>query len=473
MKRLSKFVLGAVFSFMFCFMCIGYAEVSTTLFVNGSVEVSAPKGVFITNVELYSASATSRNVSFFYPTNVDSTINGAHNSTVTYKITVFNNTAYKYAYAGIAYEEALDGYNGNQYIGNGITITTKENPTDQSATFNTRDSIEAGKTITFYATYTISGSRAASIDLKTLINYKFGVHVDSMGAVAIDSALSKFEDILNDMTAGGGYETLISKIDDKYDGKNDWKANYIGNVVDSSSADTETVNDLFEGELSLIINNVETNVTVLIKREDVDGNINTGDSYTASYGDKTTSAAGCEMTLYMTTDKLQRGTPVIYAAVFTCDKNADGTYGNWYMIGDMYVGTASIVGYEGGQSTGSFDTGTWRSSAGTYNVSDDYSYTIASGSTIQAIVQATDAKANATLQELLTVANDLLNGQYGSFAGDAMVELEEVFVEAARSYTENADGSVTVNDNVTRAQLVPLIKQLEAALAPFKSIVGN
>lgn len=112
-------------------------------------------------------------------------------------------------------------------------------------------------------------------------------------------------------------------------------------------------------------------------------------------------------------------------------------------------------------------------STGTYRVSDDYSYTVTSGSTVQTLTQATDAKANTTLQALLAVAKDLLDGQYGSFAGDAIVELETAFDEAARGYTENDDGSVTVNSGVTRAQAVPLIKQLEAALAPFESIVRS
>ena len=408
-----------------------------------------------------------------FPTNVECTLRGARNTSVTYEITVFNNTPYKYAYSGLEYTTG-SGYNGNQYIGvrNGLTVTTKDRATDSSGTFNSSDSIEPGEMRTFYATYTI-GRNVANTELKTFINYKFGIHVDSMGAYAIDSALQKFTEILNDTSAGGGYETLIDKIDDKYDGVNNWKANYIGNVVDSSSADTETVESLFEGELSLTLNNVQTNVTVLIKREDVDNNPNTGDSYTATHRNGSVTATGCEMTLYMTTDKLQSGSPTIYAAVFTCNKNDDGTYGNWYMIGDLYTGTATIVGYEGGQSTGSFDTGTWVSSAATYTVSSDYSYSVANRSTIQTITQAMDSRANSKLQSLLPTAKKLLDGEYGSYAGQAMDVLQAAFEKAARCYTVDSSGNITVNSNTSRSQLVPLIKELEAALVPFKDIIGS
>jgi len=433
-----------------------------------------PEDVYIMSMELVSSTVTMESSSRIFPTNVESSIKGASGTTVTYKITVLNNTNYKYAYSGIDYESDLEGYGGNSYIGktNGITVTTKEKLTDSTATFNTRDSLAAGEKRTFYAIYTI-GSQAADKDLKLLINYKFGVHVDSAGAVVIDSAFEQFADILNDTSPGGGYETLTNKIDDKYDGVNAWKANYIGNVVDSSGEDTKTVNDLFGDKLSITINTVETNVTLLIKREDVDGNPNTGDSYTATYGNKTTSGTGCEMTLYMTTDKLQSGTPTVYAAVFTCNKNSDGTYGEWYMIGDMYVGTTNIVGYEGAQSTGSFDTGTWRSSASTYYVTTDYSYTVRRGNTIQTVIQATDNVATNKFKNIIDTAKNLVDGIYGDFAGDAMVYLTSVYEKASRCYTVNNDGTLTVNQGVTRAQLIPLIRELMAAIKPFENVISG
>ena len=476
MKWFLKVAMAAAFSFLFCFLSIGYAELADSLTINGTVEAAPAQGLYIAGVEVYNSSASSADGVAIYPTNVNATLRGANGRVVTYKITVFNNTPYKYAYVGIEYENS---YGGNSYIGRGLTVRTKDNPGDTTATFNQNDVVEAGETITFYADYII-GSAGAHTDIATLINYEFGVHVDSMGDLAIDGALAKFREILNDTSPGGGYETLVDKIDDKYDGKNDWKANYIGNVVDSSSADSKTVNNLFEGELTLTLNGVKTNVTVLIKRENLDGNELTGDDYTATYTTTgwrpqtyTTSAKGCEMTLYMTTDALKNGNPLVYAAVFTCDRNADGSYGEWYMIGDMYYGTANIVGYEGGQSTGSFDTGTWRSTGHQYVASEDYRYTVVGGRTIGQLVQEKDASAVALFEYQINAANDLLSGVYGNYAGDAMIDLEEALAEAARSYTVNADGSLSAYANTTRAQVIPLIKHMDLALKPFEGILGN
>jgi len=474
MKNVPKRVYCAILSFMFVFLCIGYASLTTTLSATGTASIVPPQDVYIVSVELISSTLSEESSNRIFPTNLDVMLNGLNGSTVTYKITVLNNTNYKYAYAGIDYEANLDGYEGNAYIGvkNGITVMTKENVSDKSSTFNSSDSLAPREKRSFYATYTI-GSQAAGKELKTLINYKFGVHVDSAGAVIIDSAFEQFVKILNDTSEGGGYETLTDKIDDKYDGVNAWKANYIGNVVDSSGTDTKTINDLFGDNLSITIDGKKTDITLLIKRENVDGNENTGDSYTARSGNRTTTGTGCEMTLYMTTDKLQNGTPTVYAAVFTCDKNSDGTYGEWYMIGDMYTGTANIVGYEGGQSTGSFDTGTWRSSTSTYTVTDDYSYRVTRGNTIQTVIQAKDTTLTNKFKNILSTSKDVLDGKYGDFAGDAMVYLSEVYAKAARCYTVNTDGTVTVKTGVTRAQLVPLIKEFTTALKPFESVING
>ena len=89
-----------------------------------------------------SSNAKAGDYSFFEPTNVIAAFSRTsrwRSGSVTYKITVLNNTNYKYTYAGIDYVRNASGYNGNSYISNGITITTKDNQNDSSATFNTND----------------------------------------------------------------------------------------------------------------------------------------------------------------------------------------------------------------------------------------------------------------------------------------------------------------------------------------------
>jgi hypothetical protein len=478
MKTWIKALLGVMLSFMILCTCVGYAALTDTLRISGTANAEPPQGIFITSVEntavSYGESVAATHIDF--TTNVDTTVNikyygsswNRKYGTVKYKMTVWNNTPYEYAYSGYDYVSSMPGYNGNQYLGRYLSVSV----TDENGQSFVGDIINPDEKVVFYATYTISNTSIANRELKTLIHYKFGVNIDSVGDVAIDSALVRFSDILNDTSPGGAYETLTDKIDDKYDGEYDWKANFIGNVVDAHNEDTETINSLFQGKLALTIDGTVTNVTVLIKRENIDGDTSTGDDYVATAKGKSTYGYGCEMTLYMTTDELQGGNPVIYAAVFTCDRNDDGTYGKWYMIGDKYVGTASIVGYEGEYSTGSFDTGTWKSTGTTtYEVTSDYSYTVRSGQGISAIIAATDTKANSKLQTYLTQANDVLNGKYGSYAGAAIMNLQAAFDNAARAYTVNGD-SVTVKSGQTRAELIPLIKELEQTLIPFRDIIG-
>jgi len=479
MKTWVKVWIGVAFSFMFLFTCVGYASLTDRLTISGTANASPPEGIYIIDVSPDSTSyATSVEAAHIdYSTSVSSTVNiqsyrsgwYTRYGTVRYKITVWNNTPYVYAYSGITYVSSLAGYSGNQYLGRNMSVTV----TDENGGSFVGDIVSPGEKVVFYATYTVSNTSICNTDLKTLVNYKFGVNVDSVGDVALDAVLTRFGEILNDTAPGGSYETLADKIDDKYDGAADWKANFIGNVVGAYNNDTETINELFQGKLSLTIDGVVTNVTLLIKRENIDGDTKTGDDYVATANGKSSYGYGCEMTLYMTTDELQRGSPVVYAAVFTCDRNEDGSYGTWYMIGDKYVGTATIVGYEGGNSTGSFDTGTWKSTGNTtYVVSSDYSYTVNAGRTIANIVTATDSKANTKMQTLLTQAYDVLNGKYGEYAGAAIIALQESFDGAARCYTVSGE-SVTVNADSTRAELIPLIKDLEQALIPFQNILGS
>ena len=76
------------------------------------------------------------------------------------------------------------------------------------------------------------------------------------------------------------------------------------------------------------------------------------------------------MTLYLTTANFDRVSyndyPPVYAMVFT----KPSANSKWEQVGEeMYAGTAQVVGYVGGTTTGSFDTGTWRSSQEYHGVS--------------------------------------------------------------------------------------------------------
>ena len=187
------------------------------------------------------------------------------------------------------------------------------------------------------------------------------------------SLTQKFLEILNSST---DYAALTGAMDDNYDGSRAWTASYIGNVAGSSNEDSTILLDLFDGELILDVNGTTVGVTCIVKRENIDGSSSTGVSYNVGR----TTYRGCEMTLYLTTANFDRLSyndyPPVYAMVFSKpSQNAE-----WIQIGEtMYEGTAQVVGYVGGTTTGSFDTGTWRSSM-TY-------HDVAPGATISTLIQ--------------------------------------------------------------------------------------
>ena len=325
-------------------------------------------------------------------------------SQVTYTVTIYNNSPDIYYFDDVTH---VQDYYDNQGIAYSYEIT-------QSADASDPTKIEPKQSMDIDLTFTFSDN--ADMDNTTLnstLSFNFLLEKESIEE-AIKDAIDMFRVILNDDV---DFNFLLTHIDDKYDGT-DWKANFIGNVAGSSLEDTTNLVYLFDGYLNLIIDGVETPITLLIKMEDLDGNENTGCMYSSSYTDEygntyTTSGIGCEMALYITTDDIsennsalnKRANPV-YAIVFTCEttytRDSSGEivsaeYGDWIQLGDrnnnngMYTGTAVIVGYEGNEmvegvsiNSGSFNTGDWRLSS-THQISGNVA--IGSGATIQRVIE--------------------------------------------------------------------------------------
>jgi hypothetical protein len=327
--------------------------------------------------------------------------------------------------------------------------------------------------------------------------------------MAVEKTLAAFANALNTPEK---YSDLITNIDNKYAGQ-DWQANYIGNVNGSSSEDTETIKRLLGEGLTLTIDGVTKNVTVMVKRTNVDNDDRTGDAYKAvqtewvtnnngtwwnkndDYQEEvikaTTTAQGCEMTIYMTSNDLDRKVEAgeynnkdyaeVYVAVFTCTNNgvinADGSTtitSDWYQIGEIYYGYAPIVSYDGtGGGTGSFITDDWTTIKKTYKVTENYSYTINDGNgrgngteDIREVISAKDAGATNELNNLKNKAAraiayiDANQSYFNHSAYIPYVEkLREVFAKA---------NNVVVDNNTTRADLISILKELENAVYPFE-----
>jgi hypothetical protein len=327
-----------------------------------------------------------------------------------------------------------------------------------------------------------------------VLNYEFGIHMDSAGGYAAERVLTQFSTILNTqetynrLTNQMGSHSKDGILDGVWDPKD--RVTYVGNVTGSdtdSGSDASCIEEIFGEAIMLNIqgNDKPSPVSVLIKRENIDNNNNTGDSYEYEGKWDTYSGSGCEMTIYMTADPLSnRGAYVpVYVAVFTC-----GPDGYWYQLGDIYEGSANVCHYNGRPGTGSFNTNNWgttvpaNATARTYTVSTAligknntvlaaaYNYSIASGQNITTVINANDAEANTVFADLLDETGKILDGTYGPLIGTAITQLQDSYDKIVEylgtSLTKNADGYVI--SGKSRAELVPYMKELRALLVPFE-----
>ena len=461
-----------VLSFMFIFMAIGFAELTDDFLIMGNANINIPSGLFITKIETVKQSSVDVNTVSFasYSTTVDSAISKSSDNTagsVTYRITVLNNTSLEYAYRGLYYQTSTSGYNNDMIStsnGNRVIGVIVNYPKDA---YGRNQTIPAGEELSFEVTYTV-GQRSSTFParntVKTLINYQFGINVNTEEE-AIDAVQDKFLNILNTTST---YDSLIDVLDNKFDGSQEWTSNYVGNVGNATSDDAMAVNTLFAGQLQLIINGQTTPATVIIKHENLDNSTLTGDDYVAT---NTSNGGvfrgyGCEMTLYLTTHSLSKrdstdGYAPVYVSVFTCDRDASGNkISEWYKIGDVYQGRANIVGYKGeADGEGSFVTDNWVATANTYRVTDSLSYSVTAGTTIKTLTQVVDSKVIAAYQDLLLRAKAIIDNT--NYAGTGIIAVENAYDRAARFYTTDADGNPVAMTNVTRAQLCPIVAELE------------
>lgn len=364
MKKWAMAALCVLFSLMFCFNCLGYAALTTELTIEGTATWSRPEGIYIYEVGEPTGSG-STTITGYVSTVLNSSITLAGKyDKISIPVRVYNNGSATYYFNSVTYDETIAECYTNANILYNYKVTETGTPITEEDVYP----IDQGKTmeitVTFYHNKT---GNNPDLDLTSVLNFNFGISSDYVDSVATSGALAKFLEILNTPT---NYTKMTTEMMNNYNSsKGDWTVSYIGNVAgaaNSTSAaadDTEIVEDLFDGQLLLTIDGEDIPITVIIKRENIDGNAATGDSYTIN--DKTYE--GCEMTLYMTTVDLNEMTypnraSTVYATVFTKED------GEWYQMSELYSGSAQVVGYVGGESSGSFDTGTWISTEAYYGV---------------------------------------------------------------------------------------------------------
>ena len=476
MLKLKSIALCIAITLLFSFFVVGYASLTDTMTTRGSAEVKTPKGLFITAITQDKRSGLDVSTATFAEYSTTVTVNLSKSSdrtagSVTYTIRVFNNTNYEYAYRDLYYQTTV--YN-NSYIVENTTNQSKK--IDITTSFPNGTIVAPGETLEFKVTYTIGSDRntfKANSTFNTLVNYQFGINVETE-AEARDAIAEKFLNILNTTST---YQDLVDVLDNKFDGYQEWTSNYVGNVGNATSDDAVAVNTLFAGQLQMIINGVVTPASVLIKHENLDNNRKTGDDYVAinSSNGGRFEGYGCEMTLYLTTDPLTtaNGLAEVYVCVFTCNRDDAGNIvGDWYRIGDSYRGIANIVGYNGESGgTGSFVTDNWISTAETYTVTGDYTYSVDSEVTLKTLTQVYDVQAIAAFQKLLVDAKAMIDDV--TYAGIGINIVEDAYDRAGAYFTVDANGYPLAKSDTLRVWLCPVMKSLDDALTKAQEEIDN
>ena len=463
------------------FTNLGYAKLTDTLRVQGSATVQIPYGLFITQViEQGNTNVDHEDHRFLeYTTTLETIIDKKddtrtggwrptttkYEGSFTYDIVVYNNTEYEYAYRDLYYQKT-------EYNNSYVSTSKANNKIGVVVSFPNGSIVAPGEKLTFQVTYTIGKDLNATTDWKNLINFQFGINVNSIDA-ATDIVVQKFLNILNTSST---YNELIEVLDDKFDGNQEWTSNYIGNVGNAVDNDMMTVETLFAGQLTMMVNGKAQKAWVMIKHEDVDGNELTGDDYSLNYNQYGwITHKGCEMTLYMTVDPLNKanGWAPVYATVFTCDRDASGNkISDWYRVGSSYSGEANIVGYRGESGgTGSFVTDNWNSYTSTYQVTDQYSYSIGADISIKDLMTAVDQRAIQEFQQLLTEAEAMIANH--KYAGTGITVVEDAYAAASKYYYKDENGKAVAYQDTRRVMLIPHIQDLDHVLTVAQDAIDK
>lgn len=425
------------------------AEVGVSL---GEITFAPKETLHITAVELLSShNAHNVSVHFTHPTYLATTVNATQaGGNVTYKVTVFNNTAVNYWYLGPSWQ---NDFEGNNLLGasGGISIATRDKSDDGAGTFNEEDWVPAYTTRDFYITYTF-GANAVGAYVSNLLLLEFGVKMDSVH--------EQFLEVLNNPSEENGYPYIVKIFNERY--KQD------GSTTISNVGDDEKIFDvLFGGQPTVDIDGKAVPVTMTIRRDNVDDRT-TGDSYDVAGGPK-----GCEYTIYMTIDALDSptGEAIVYAVSYSSG-GVGGTQGAWHQLGQLYEGTAPLTTYRGTDEV-IFDITEWEATAKEYEFIGGKTYKVG-------YEQGDQYDKYKTLEEIMSandqdVFNDIdntgvLKKVYAVVYSSANVNkpgyeaLRAAFEAAAPFYqVHNGGQDVKVRREATRAEILPYMIAIQSA----------
>ena len=473
MTKSMRIFSAAVCLFAVLFLCIGYAAVTGTLVITGNVSYKEQpyNGVLITNVQYQTSNGLElKEYSFSKPTNLQMTANVAgSNASITLEVTVYNQSDSTQWFQGVA---AFPDYGSNSLIGTtlGITISTKDTYGSNATLFDEEDWVPPQTSRSFYVTYHFGSMAIGTVS--TMIKFDFGMRIASVQ----DGVLG----ILNNPTT---YSYLVNAFEEAYQESG---TTVLGNVGD----DKKIFDNLFGSNLTVTVDGVEKPVTIMIARENVDGNETSGDDYSAN-----SALQGCEYTIYVTVDDLSSpgGQATVYAVTYTHRE------GGWYQIGELYEGTTTVVDYDKTDADydGAFDVSQWRAVKKNYTILDSLTYPVGDP-------QAQKEYQCFTIEDLMTAPiNDFrnktdqikgkladackvvysytnVNGQYRESINTATqnkpgyAALKSAFDEL-KPYLQINNGAADVRlldsiTNLTRAELIWRLEALETAYKYYQEV---
>ena len=446
MKKSYGIALSAVFLLMVCFMAVGYAALTDNLSLSGQASVQGKpyKGIYIKDVQLVSATnAINSQCEYILPTNHASTVDASRTGgSVTYKITVHNNTDVTYWYAGPHWTNDY-GQNSLVAANGGISMTTKDHLSDTYQSFDSDDWVPPQTEREFYVTYTYNAN--AQDVCSTMINFYFDIHMDAVH--------DEFLSVLNNIKAHDSYEQLKAVFDRQYATN--------GGVSISTESHPEVFASLFES-LVVDIDGTEKQASVVIRRENLDKDATTGDQYSGS------GPSGCEYTLYITVEPLTPGTnPTVYAIAYS--EGASGMGSDWYQVGELYEGTARI------NADGTIDYKNWVATPKTYEIADGIEYKVAAPNgdqydimkTMEQLISAEDQDIFNDIdnKNIFKKTYDIIQKHKGS-NDPAVVGLRKAFEDASIFYVNHNNGQEfkVVRNKYTRAEIIRALKDIQNAL---------
>lgn len=410
------------------------------------------KGVYIKSAERVSVSnakeiSSTRSTPAIHEVEADASASGG---SVTYKVTLHNNTDTNYWFVGTSH---ASGYGQNSLIGayQGITITLKDHQNDTTSTFNEEDRIPPQTEREMYITYTY-GSNAQSACL-TKIELKFDIRMDAVQ--------DEFLGVLNNTIASGTYESLAEVFNKVYKES--------GATSISTKSHPEVFTSLF-GDLSVNIDGEEKTASVVIRRENLDNDKTSGDNYSNN------GPTGCEYTLYITVDSLTPGgTATVYAISYSQGASAMGSA--WYQVGELYEGTAPV------KSDGTIDYTKWKATHKEYVIADGISYVVGAPNgdqydimnTMEQLISAVDQNIFNEIDnsKIFKKVYDIIQKHPGS-TDPAVVGLKKAFEDAAIFYNNLNNGQEfkVVRDKYTRAEIIYALSNIQAALDYYYQAFG-